>query len=161
MTGGLTRHGHRAMLTSPAMTYDPQNVFARILRGELPSERVYEDEHTIAFMDLMPQADGHTLVVPREAAETLLELSTASAEACIRTVKRLAPAVQRALNVPGLMIVQINGTAAGQTVPHVHFHIIPRRAGEPLRLHAAAVADRDELRRIAERIRSCIGTIED
>jgi histidine triad (HIT) family protein len=134
-------------------TYDPQNVFAKILRNELPSERVYEDEKTIAFMDLMPQAEGHVLVIPRELAVTLLDLSAEAAEACIRTTQRVARAVTRAFDVPGIMIMQVNGAIAGQTVPHIHFHIIPRRAGEALLLHAAVKADSQRLRENAERIR--------
>ncbi len=136
--------------------YDPQNVFARILRNELPSERVYEDERTVAFMDVMPQAEGHVLVIPREAAVTLLDLSVESAEACIRTTQRVARAVERAFEVPGITIMQVNGAVAGQTVPHIHFHIIPRRAGEALLLHAAVKADAQTLRDNAERIRRCL-----
>ena len=138
------------------MPYDPQNVFARILRNELPCERVYEDAKTLAFMDLMPQADGHVLIIPKEAAETFLDLSLEGAEACIRTTHLLAPAVKRAFAVDGLMIVQMNGAAAGQTVPHVHFHIIPRRPGEPLRMHAAVKSDKTQLRLNAEKIRRCL-----
>jgi histidine triad (HIT) family protein len=138
------------------MGYDPQNVFARILRNELPSERVYEDAQTVAFMDLMPQAEGHVLVISREPAETIFELSTQSAEACIRTTQRVAAAVKRAFEAPGVMILQINGSAAGQTVPHVHFHIIPRRPGAPLNLHAAVKADPEQLRAHAERVRRCL-----
>jgi histidine triad (HIT) family protein len=136
--------------------YDPQNVFARILRNEIPSERVYEDAKTIAFMDLMPQAEGHVLVIPREPAETLFDLSVAGAEACIRTTHLLAPAVKRAFDVPGIMIMQVNGSVAGQTVPHVHFHIIPRRVGERLLMHAAVKADGEQLRANADRIRRCL-----
>jgi histidine triad (HIT) family protein len=138
------------------MAYDPQNVFARILRNELPSERIYEDEQTIAFMDLMPQSPGHCLVIPRESAETLLDLSPESALACMRTTHRLAPAVKRAFDAPGIMIVQINGSAAGQTVPHVHFHIIPRHPGAPLRMHASVRAEASELRENAARIRRAL-----
>ena len=137
------------------MAYDHNNVFAKILRDELPSERVYEDALTVAFMDIMPQADGHVLIIPREAAETLLELSPDGAIACIRTTHQIAAAVKRAFDVPGLMIAQMNGTAAGQTVPHVHFHVIPRR-GEPLRMHAAVKADAAVLRAQAQRIRECL-----
>jgi histidine triad (HIT) family protein len=136
--------------------YDPQNVFARVLRNELPSERVYEDEKTVAFMDLMPQAEGHVLVIPREPAVTLLDLSVDAAEACIRTTHRIARAVRRAFEVPGIMIMQANGAVAGQTVPHIHFHIIPRRVGEPLLLHAAVKVDSQRLRENAERIRRCL-----
>ncbi len=138
------------------MSYDPLNVFARILRHELPCERIYEDEHTLAFMDLMPQSDGHALVISREAAETLLELSADGAAACIRATQRVAAAVQSAFAVPGILIVQANGAAAGQTVPHVHFHVIPRRAGEQLRPHAAVKADPAQLRANAQRIRHCL-----
>jgi histidine triad (HIT) family protein len=137
-------------------SYDPQNVFARLLRNELPSERVYEDKTTVAFMDLMPQAEGHVLVIPREPAVTLLDLSVEGAEACIRTTHRVARAVKRAFDVPGIMIMQVNGAVAGQSVPHVHFHIIPRRVGEALLHHAAVKADSTQLRENAERIRRCL-----
>jgi histidine triad (HIT) family protein len=136
--------------------YDPQNVFARILRNELPSERIYEDEKTIAFMDVMPQSEGHVLVIPREPAVTLLDLSVQAAEACIRTTHRVARAVKLAFDVPGITIMQMNGAVAGQTVPHIHFHIIPRRAGEALLLHGAVKADAQNLRDNAERIRRCL-----
>jgi histidine triad (HIT) family protein len=138
------------------MGYDPQNVFARILRNELPSERVYEDAQTVAFMDLMPQSEGHVLVISREPAETIFELSPEAAAACIRTTQRVAAAVKRAFEVPGIMIVQVNGSAAGQTVPHVHFHIIPRRPGEPLRMHASVKGDPAQLRAHAELVRRCL-----
>ena len=138
------------------MAYDLQNVFARILRNELPCERIYEDAQTLAFMDIMPQSDGHSLVITREPAETLFELSPDGAAACIRTTQRVAAAVKRAFDLPGIMIAQMNGAAAGQSVPHVHFHIIPRRAGEAMRMHAAIKADPLVLRANAERIRRCL-----
>jgi histidine triad (HIT) family protein len=135
------------------MPYDPQNVFARILRGDLPSIPLFEDEYTLAFMDLMPQTEGHALVITREPAETLFDLSPEGAAACMRTTQRVAAAVKRAFDAPGIMITQVNGSVAGQTVPHVHFHIIPRRPGEQLRMHAAVKADPEVLRQQAERIR--------
>jgi histidine triad (HIT) family protein len=135
------------------MAYDPQNVFARILRGELPCVRLFEDERTLSFMDLMPQSEGHALVITREPAETLFELSAEGAAACMRTAQHVAAAVKRAFDAPGILITQVNGSVAGQTVPHVHFHIIPRRPGEPLLMHAAVKADPDVLRQQAERIR--------
>jgi len=138
------------------VAYDLQNVFARILRNELPCERIYEDAQTLAFMDIMPQSDGHSLVITREPAETLFELSPDGAAACIRTTQRVAAAVKRAFDLPGIMIAQMNGAAAGQSVPHVHFHIIPRRAGEAMRMHAAIKADPLVLRANAERIRRCL-----
>jgi histidine triad (HIT) family protein len=134
------------------MEYDSQNPFARILRGELPAIRVYEDALTVAFMDIMPQADGHVLVLPKEPAAELFDLSEESAVACIRTTQHVAGAVKAALNPPGMLIAQFNGRAAGQTVPHVHFNIIPRREGEALKPHGAIPADTEKLREIAARI---------
>jgi histidine triad (HIT) family protein len=138
------------------MSYDSNNIFARILRNELPSERVYEDALTVAFMDIMPQSEGHVLVVPRESAETLLDLSLAGAVACISTTHRLAAAVKRAFDAPGFMIAQMNGAVSGQTVPHVHFHVIPRRPDEAMLMHAAVRADPATLRAQADRIRQCL-----
>ncbi len=135
------------------MSYDPQNVFARMLRNELPCVRLFEDTHTLAFMDLMPQTEGHSLVITREPAATLFDLSPEGAAACIRTTQAVARAVKRAFDAPGILITQVNGAAAGQTVPHVHFHIIPRRPGEPLLMHAAVRADPKVLEDHAERIR--------
>jgi histidine triad (HIT) family protein len=134
------------------MNYDPQNSFARILRGELPSLRVYEDDVTVALMDIMPQADGHVLILTKEPVAEVFELSAEGAAACMRTAQKVARAVKIALNAPGVMIVQLNGSAAGQTVPHVHFHVIPRHAGLELKLHAAQAADMAQLREFAERI---------
>lgn len=131
------------------MEYDPQNAFARILRGELPGIRVYEDELTVAIMDIMPQADGHVLILCREPAAEIFELSEEGAAACMRTTRRVAKAVKAALNPPGVLIAQFNGRAAGQTVPHVHFHVIPRRGGETLIPHGTVPADTAKLREIA------------
>src|SRR4029078_12848232 len=118
------------------MAYDSNNVFAKILRGEIPSIKVYEDAKTLAFMDVMPQSDGHVLVIPKETAENVFELSSDGAAALMATTQRVAKAVRKGLNTPGIMIAQLNGAAAGQTVFHVHFHIIPRSAGVDFRLHA-------------------------
>jgi histidine triad (HIT) family protein len=136
------------------MPYDQQNPFARILRDELPSIRIYEDEHTVALMDIMPQAEGHVLVLPKEPATELFELSEDATAAAIRTTRKVAIAVKAVLNPPGMMIAQLNGAASGQTVPHVHFHVIPRHDGVPLKIHAAERADMDELRALAARIKT-------
>jgi histidine triad (HIT) family protein len=135
-----------------AMAYDNHNIFARILRRELPCVRLYEDEFTLAFLDIMPQAEGHTLVLPKEQAETLLDLSPTAAAAAIHTTQKLARAVQAAVGAEGLLICQFNGAAAGQTVPHVHFHILPRWEGVQLKSHARDRADPDQLELLAERI---------
>ena len=132
--------------------YDPDNAFARIIRGELPCIKVFEDGETLAFMDIMPQVDGHVLVIPKEHAATLLELSPEGACACIRTVQHLARAVKQAMQVPGVLIVQVNGAQAGQTVPHVHFHVMPRRSNEALRPHVAQTEAPGKLRDLARKI---------
>ncbi|RDK03941.1 HIT family protein [Paraburkholderia lacunae] len=134
-------------------TYDDSNPFARILRGELPCIKVAETDAALAFMDLMPQADGHVLVVPKEAAVEIFELSDASVVACMRVAQKLAIALREALRPDGMFIGQFNGSAAGQTVPHVHFHVIPRWDGQPLRMHAREVADAATLEGLARRIR--------
>jgi len=135
------------------MAYDANNIFAKILRGDLPCVRLFEDDHTLSFMDIMPQSRGHALVIPKEAAETLLDVSEAAAQACVRTTRRIARAVKAALSPPGIMIAQFNGATAGQTVPHLHFHIIPRYDGPAMMVHGAAQADEAELQALAERIR--------
>jgi histidine triad (HIT) family protein len=140
------------------MSYDSGNVFARILRNELPCAKVYEDAHTLAFMDIMPSAEGHALVIPREPAETIFDLSPEAASRLIITAQRVATAVKKALSCPGLMLVQLNGSAAGQSIPHVHFHIVPRAHGLDLALHGRAQADFPKLEALAEKIRSALET---
>lgn len=134
--------------------YDNDNIFAKILRGELPCIKVYEDEHTLAFMDIMPQREGHTLVIPKEAAVTLYQLSPEAALACMKTVQKVGPAVQKATGHEGSSIFQLNGAAAGQTVPHIHFHILPGSVLniDALKGHAAEMADPEELKAIAAKI---------
>ncbi len=132
--------------------YDPNNIFARILRGELPCIQVYEDQDTIAFMDIMPQADGHVLVVPREQSVDLFDLSPQGAQAAIVATQRVARAVRRAFQPDGISIGQFNGAAAGQTVPHVHFHIVPRYEDHSLRGHARDLQEPEVLKAHAARI---------
>ena len=138
------------------MAYDSNNIFAKILRGELPCISVYEDDATLAFMDIMPQADGHVLVIPKEGAETLLDLSPEAAAAAVRTTQKVARAVKQAMNAEGIFVCQLNGAAAGQTVPHCHFHIIPRAGGEAMRIHASARADDAQLRGYADAIKKAL-----
>jgi histidine triad (HIT) family protein len=138
------------------MAYDRNNVFARILRGELPAHRVYEDELTLAFMDVRPQADGHTLVIPKAEAETILEIPAEALAALALTTQRVARAVKKAFDAPGILIAQLNGRAAGQSVFHVHFHVVPRREGLDLRLHARNAAAPELLAEHAARIRAAL-----
>lgn len=136
--------------------YDPDNIFAKILRGEMPCVKVYEDEQVLAFMDIFPQAPGHVLVVPREPARNLLELTDGALQGAMLRVKWLAKAVRTALAPDGIVMTQFSGAPAGQTVFHVHFHIIPRREGEALGRHAGGQADMEELKAQAAKIAAAI-----
>jgi histidine triad (HIT) family protein len=136
------------------MPYDNGNIFARILRGEIPAHKVHEDVHTLAFMDVMPQSDGHTLVIPKAAAENLFDLAPEALSATILATQRVARAVKKAFDPPGVMIVQLNGAGAGQSVFHVHFHIVPRYEGIDLRFHAREMADPRMLEEHAARVRA-------
>jgi histidine triad (HIT) family protein len=138
------------------LAYDNNNIFAKILRGEIPSVKVFEDDKTLAFMDVMPQAEGHVLVIPKEAAENIFELSAEGAAAMMATTQAVAKAVKKGLGVPGVMLAQLNGAAAGQSVFHVHFHIIPRRGGIDLKLHARDMVDAKTLEPVAAKIRAAL-----
>lgn len=135
-------------------TYEPDNIFAKILRGEAPAARVFEDGDVLAFMDAFPQARGHTLVIPKHSsARNLLEEEPETLAKLILGVQRVARAVNAALKPDGLVITQFNGAAAGQTVYHPHFHILPRWEGQPLGRHAGGgMADPAELKTLAEQI---------
>jgi histidine triad (HIT) family protein len=138
------------------MTYDSNNVFAKILRGEIPSIKVYEDAKTLAFMDVMPQADGHVLVIPKENAENVFELSPEGAAELMATTQKVAKAVKKGLNTPGIMIAQLNGAPAGQSVFHVHFHIIPRSGGADFRCMRGRWEDPETLKALAEKIKAAL-----
>jgi len=138
------------------MIYDKDNIFARIIRGEIPCHKVYEDADTLAFMDIMPQAEGHTLVVPKTAGEDVFSTPPESLAAAIRTAQKVARAVKQVFAPPGVMIAQLNGSAAGQSVFHLHFHVIPRYAGKDLGIHAAAPADPAKLAEHAARLRAAL-----
>lgn len=137
------------------MAYDDQNIFARILRDELPAIKVYEDEQVLAFMDIMPQADGHTLVIPKSPAVTLLDLDPNVAAYTIQIVQKIAKAMEQALDVQGIVLMQLSGAAAGQTVPHVHFHLIPSSVHE-LGQHSAKMGDQDKIKALAEKIKAAL-----
>ena len=139
------------------MAYDPDNLFMRIIRGELPCVKVYENEQVLAFMDIMPQSEGHTLVVPKVAGESLLDTPLASVEAAVAVVQRLAQAAPRAFGCPGVMVAQFNGAAAGQTVYHLHFHVIPRWLDRPFGGHARDRADPAGLEAAARKLRAALG----
>ncbi len=138
------------------MAYDPSNVFARILRSELPCHKVYEDERTLAFMDVMPQAQGHTLVIPKSPAADVFDLAPEDMAALAASTQKVAKAVKAAFDAPGVMLVQLNGAAAGQTVFHIHFHVIPRAEGLQLRFHARDMEKPEILAEHARRIRAAL-----
>ena len=137
------------------MTYDPDNIFAKILRNEIPSERVFEDEHTLAFMDIMPRADGHLLVIPKQPARNTLDASPEQLAQVMATVQRLCHAVMRAFDAEGVTLQQFNEAAGGQEVFHLHFHVLPRHAGVPLR-PPGQMGDTDAIKAHAARIRAAL-----
>lgn len=138
------------------MAYDRDNVFAKILRGEIPAARIYEDEHVLAFMDAMPQSDGHALVIPKVEVENLFELAPDVLATLIKAVQRIAQAMRVALHPDGLTVMQFNGATAGQTVFHVHFHLVPRYQGKPLRSHGREMAERAVLQVQADQIKAAL-----
>ena len=135
-------------------TYDDGNIFAKILRGEVPAARVFEDEHVYAFMDVFPQGKGHTLVIPKHStARNLLEEEPEVLCNLILGVQRVTRAVRAAFNPDGIVVTQFNGAPAGQTIYHLLFHIIPRWDGVPLGRHAGGgMADMEELKEMAAQI---------
>jgi histidine triad (HIT) family protein len=140
------------------MTYDPNNVFAKVLRGELPSHKIYEDEHTLAFLDIMPRAEGHALVITKEKATNLFDVSPESLAKLLAVVQKLAPQIKEAVGADGVLIAQYNGAAAGQTVFHLHVHIIPRKAGIELKPHSGKMEDQTKLAATAAKIRKKLGS---
>jgi len=135
------------------MAYDENNVFAKVLRGEIPCHKIYEDEDTLAFLDIMPRTDGHALVITKEKARDLFDVRPEALAKLMAVVQKLAPVIQEAVGAEGVLIQQFNGAAAGQTVFHLHVHIIPRKEGEALKPHAGKMADQAQLAATAEKIR--------
>ena len=144
------------------MAYDQNNIFAKILRDEMPCVEIAQDEYTLAFMDIMPQAPGHVLVIPKSPAENLLDLDPDYAAATIKMTQKVARAVKKAFDCSGIVIAQLNGATAGQTVFHIHFHIIPRHDPDApaslsdLPLHGRKMADPDQLKQHAAKIKAAL-----
>ncbi len=135
------------------MAYDPENPFAKILRGELPAHKVYEDDDIFSFMDIFPQSRGHTLVIPKTPAENIFDLEPAWLTKLMAGTQKVAIAIRAALEPDGVLVGQFNGAAAGQTVFHIHFHIIPRWQGKRMPGHGNTKrADDDELAALAVQI---------
>ena len=137
-------------------TYDDNNIFAKILRGEIPAFKVYEDDDTLAFMDVMPQSPGHTLVIPKAPSRNLLDADPAVLSRTIPVVQKIAVAAKKAFAADGIQLVQFNEPASGQTVYHLHFHIIPRFEGVALKPHTGKMEDMDVLKANAEKLKAAL-----
>ncbi len=138
------------------MGYDDNNIFARILRGEIPAQKVYEDDHTIAIMDIMPQGEGHTLVIPKAPSRNLLDADPQVLERLLPVVQKIARAAKAAFQADGVTIMQYNEAPAGQSVFHLHVHVIPRRQGVPLKPHTGAMEKPEVIAANAEKMRAAL-----
>lgn len=136
--------------------YDPANIFAKILRGEIPGQRVFEDEQTIVIMDIMPRGPGHVLVIPRAACRNVLDAPVEALAAVARTTQVMARAVMKAFGADGVTIQQFNESAGGQVVFHLHVHIIPRFEGVAMRPHTGDMEKPEVLAANAEKIRTAL-----
>lgn len=137
--------------------YDDSNIFAKILRGEIPCNKVYEDDSTLAFMDIMPRTDGHTLVIPKAPARNLFDIAPESLSDLIVKTQRIAIAARAAFQADGLTLQQFSEPAGGQVVFHIHFHILPRFEGVALRPHTGEMARPELLAEHAAKIRAALG----
>ncbi len=122
-------------------SYDPNNLFAKILRGELPAHKIYEDDKTFAFLDIMPRAPGHTLVVPKAPVRTLIDIEPEDLAHLFKTTQAVARAAMTVFSADGLTVHQFNETAGGQVVFHLHVHVIPRKTGVALKPPASVKED--------------------
>lgn len=139
------------------MSYDPENIFAKIIKGEIPSFNVYEDDHTFAFMDIMPRAHGHTLVIPKAAARNILDCPADALQATILTTQKIAIAAKAAMDADGVIVSQFNEAGGGQEVFHLHFHVVPRKEGVDLKSPATIREDNDVLKANADKIIAALG----
>ncbi|MEM6939154.1 MAG: HIT domain-containing protein [Pseudomonadota bacterium] len=136
-------------------SYDPENIFAKILRDEIPSVRVYEDDETLCFMDIFPRSDGHCLVIPKTPCRNMLDATPAQLAACMKTVNHVANAAKAAFDADGITLLQFNEAAGGQEVFHLHFHIHPRHTGVAMRPPGAA-GDMDAIKAHAAAIKAAL-----
>ncbi len=140
------------------MSYDPNNIFGKILRGEIPCHKVYEDADAIVFMDVMPQSPGHALVLPKAPSRNILDADPAVLATVIPLVQKVAVAAKSAFNADGISIAQFNEPAGGQTVFHLHFHVIPRYEGQPLNMHARNMEEGSVLAANAEKLKAALAS---
>ena len=148
------------MADNDVAAYDPQNIFAKMLKGEIPCHKIYEDGDTMAFLDIMPRTEGHALVITKEPAVDLFAISAQGLDKLMAVVQKLATQIKAAVGADGVgsnvVIQQFNGEAAGQTVLHLHVHIVPIKEGVPLKPHAGDMANTDELAATAEKIKAVL-----
>jgi histidine triad (HIT) family protein len=140
------------------MAYDANNIFAKILRGEIPSHKVYEDPDALVIMDAMPQSPGHTLIIPKAPSRNLLDADPEMLARLAPLVQKIMRAVKEAFAADGVTLVQFNELASGQTVFHLHFHVIPRIEGTPLKPHTGAMEESDVLAANAEKVRKVLAS---
>lgn len=136
--------------------YDDQNIFAKILRGEIPSHKVYEDDKTVVIMDIMPRGDGHVLVIPKAPSRNILDIAQEDLASVMTVVQKMARAVIKAFNADGTTVLQFSEPAGGQVVFHTHVHVIPRFDGVPLRPHTGEMAPNEVLAENAGKIRAAL-----
>ena len=137
--------------------YDTNNIFAKILRGEMPATKVYEDEVALAFMDIMPRGDGHVLVIPKVPARGILDMPPEALGPYMERVQKVAAAVKAGMGAEGLTLQQFNETSGGQVVFHIHFHVLPRWEGVPLKPHSGAMEKPEVLAAHAAKIKAAMG----
>ena len=139
------------------MSYDENNIFAKIIRGELPAEKIFENDKVLAFMDIMPRSPGHLLVIPKSSARNILDIDDENLCEVIKVVKKIAIASKRAMNATGVTIQQFSEADGGQEVFHLHFHIIPRYTGKPMNRPGQMVKDMTVLSMQANKIKAELG----
>ncbi|PTM95102.1 HIT family protein [Mycoplana dimorpha] len=137
-------------------SYDPGNIFAKILRGEIPAHKIYEDDDAFAFMDVMPQGTGHTLVIPKVPSRNILDADPATLSRLMPVVQKIAIAAKEAFEADGVTVIQFNEPASGQTIYHLHFHVIPRFEGVPLKPHSGTMEDQEILAANARKMRDAL-----
>ena len=141
---------------SNVMAYDPDNIFAKILRGDIASHKIYEDDGTLAFLDVMPRTEGHALVITKETARDLFDIEPDALAKLMGVVQKLAPKIKEAVGADGVLIQQFNGAAAGQTVFHLHVHIVPIKEGVAPLPHAGQMEDQAKLAATAGKIKKTL-----
>ena len=152
----IVRDRPEALNREAHMSYDPSNIFAKILRGDIPCHKVYEDADALVFMDVMPQSPGHALIVPKAPSRNVLDADPAVLAKILPLVQKIAKASKTAFNADGITVMQFNEPAGGQTVFHLHYHVIPRFEGQALKPHSGKMEDGTVLAANADKLRKAL-----